>query len=181
MAPGIIMEETDKKNVKTYEVGGAGTPEQSLVSFLLENGLKISCAESCTGGMLSSRLINVPGISEVYKEGFITYSNEAKQNLLGVKPETIDKYGAVSAETAAEMAKGLADVTKADVCISVTGNAGPDASEGKPVGLVFIGCCIKGKVSVTEERFSGSRNRIRESATETALEYVKNNLMGTES
>ena len=104
-------------------------------------------------------------------------SNKSKKKLLGVRKSVIDKYGVISAETARDMAKGLAGITKADVCVSVTGNAGPDASEDKPVGLVYIACCIKGKVSVTEARFSGNRNKIRESATAAALSFMRNNVL----
>ncbi|MBR1860288.1 MAG: nicotinamide-nucleotide amidohydrolase family protein [Lachnospiraceae bacterium] len=153
------------------------TLEKSVVDLLLANNLTVSCAESCTGGMVSARLINVPGVSEVYKSGYITYSNKSKRKILGVRRSTIDKYGVISAETAMDMAKGLAGITKADICLSVTGNAGPDAAEGKPVGLVFIGCCIKGKVKVTEARFIGERNEIREAATAAALSFLRHNML----
>lgn len=151
--------------------------EQSVVELLLANDLTVSCAESCTGGMLSARLINVPGVSEVYKSGYITYSNKAKRKVLGVKKPSLAKYGAVSAQAAEEMVKGLRLVTNADVCVSVTGNAGPAAVEDKAVGLVYIACNIKGKVSVTEARFSGSRNKIRESAVAAALSFMRNGIL----
>ncbi len=173
----IIQELKDRFGNYIYTTDESETLEQSVVDLLLANKLTVSCAESCTGGMLSSRLINVPGVSDVYKSGFVTYSNKSKRKLLGVRKSVIDKYGAISAEAARDMAKGLAGVTKADVCVSVTGNAGPDASEDKPVGLVYIGCCIKGRVSVTEARFSGNRNKIRESATAAALSFVRNNVL----
>lgn len=153
------------------------TLEQAVVDLLLANNLTVSCAESCTGGMLSARLINVPGVSEVYKYGYITYSNKSKRKILGVRRSVIDKYGVISAETAKDMAKGLAAITKADICVSVTGNAGPDAAEDKPVGLVYIGCCIKGKVAVTEAHFTGERNEIREAATAAALAFMRNNML----
>ncbi len=160
-----------------YTTDESVTLEQAVVDLLLANNLTVSCAESCTGGMLSARLINVPGVSEVYKSGYITYSNKAKRKILGVRRSVIDKYGVISAETARDMAKGLAAITKADICVSVTGNAGPDAAENKPVGLVFIGCCIKGKTSVIEARFSGERNEIREAATAAALSFMRNNML----
>ena len=153
------------------------TLEQAVVDLLLANNLTVSCAESCTGGMLSARLINVPGVSEVYKYGYITYSNKSKRKILGVRRSVIDKYGVISAETAKDMAKGLAAITKADICVSVTGNAGPDAAEDKPVGLVYIGCCIKGKVAVTEVHLTGERNEIREAATAAALAFMRNNML----
>lgn len=173
----VIQDLKDRFGNYIYTTDENETLEQAVVGLLIANKLTVSCAESCTGGMLSARLINVPGISESYKTGFVTYSNKSKRKLLGVRKQIIDKYGAVSAETAADMAKGLASATKADVCVSITGNAGPDASEDKPVGLVFIGCCIKGKVSVTEARFSGNRSKIRESATAAALSFMRNNVL----
>ncbi len=160
-----------------YSTEESVTLEQAVVDLLLANNLTVSCAESCTGGMLSARLINVPGVSEVYKYGYITYSNKSKRKILGVRRSVIDKYGVISAETAKDMAKGLAAITKADICVSVTGNAGPDASEDKPVGLVYIGCCIKGKVAVTEAHFTGERNEIREAATAAALAFMRNNML----
>ncbi|MCR4616920.1 MAG: nicotinamide-nucleotide amidohydrolase family protein [Lachnospiraceae bacterium] len=160
-----------------YTTDESVTLEQAVVDLLLANELTVSCAESCTGGMLSARLINVPGVSEVYKSGYITYSNKSKRKILGVRRSTIDKYGVISAETAKDMAKGLAAVTKADICVSVTGNAGPDAVEGKPVGLVYIGCCIKGKVAVTEAHFTGERNEIRLAATAAGLAYMRTNML----
>jgi nicotinamide-nucleotide amidase len=153
------------------------TLEQAVVDLLVANGLTVSCAESCTGGMLSARLINVPGVSEVYKSGYITYSNKSKRKILGVRRSVIDKYGVISAETAKDMAKGLAAITKADICVSVTGNAGPDAAENKEVGLVYIGCCIKGKTAVTEAHFTGERNEIRQAATAAALSFLRNNML----
>lgn len=150
------------------------TLEKAVVDLLLANDLTVSCAESCTGGMLSARLINVPGVSDSYKMGFVTYSNKAKRKILGLKRSVIDKYGAVSPQTAEEMVKGLATITKADVCVSVTGNAGPDPVENKPVGLVYIACNIKGKVVVSEAHFSGNRNRIRESCVTAALSLMRN-------
>lgn len=146
------------------------TLEKSVVDLLLANKLTVTCAESCSGGLLSARLINVSGVSDVYKTGFITYSNKAKRRLLGVKRSTLEKYGAVSAKTAEEMARGAQNVTRADVSVSVTGIAGPDGgSEEKPVGTVFIACSIKGNVVVREYHFTGNRAGIRESTVSAAL------------
>ena len=148
--------------------------EKSVADLLLANGLTVTCAESCTGGLLSARLINVPGISDVYKAGVITYSNKAKRRMLGVKKHTLQKHGAVSEKTAEEMAKGAAAVNKADVAVAVTGIAGPDGgSAEKPVGLVYIACCVKGKVTVKKCQFSGNRNKIRESAVSSALTLMR--------
>lgn len=150
------------------------TLEKSVVDLLVANDLTVSCAESCTGGMLSARLINVPGVSEVYKSGFITYSNKSKRNLLGVKKSTIEKHGAVSSHTAKEMAKGLATVTKADVAVAITGIAGPDGgTKEKPVGLVYIACNVKGNVTVQECHFKGNRTKIREASVSAALKLMR--------
>ncbi|MBO4982011.1 MAG: competence/damage-inducible protein A [Lachnospiraceae bacterium] len=150
------------------------TLEKAVVELLLANKLTVACAESCTGGMLSARLINVPGVSEVYKTGFVTYANKAKRKALGVKKGTLQKYGAVSSQTAEEMAKGAAFVTKADVTVAITGIAGPDGgTEEKPVGLVYIACNVKGKVTVKEFRFRGNRTKVREGAVSSALALMR--------
>ena len=143
--------------------------------MLVANELTVTCAESCTGGMLSAGLINVPGVSEVYKSGYVTYSNKAKRKLLGVKKSTLEKYGAVSPQTAEEMAKGLAFVSKGDVAVGITGLAGPDGgTEKKPVGLVYIACSVKGEVTVREYHFSGNRQTIREATVSAALTLMRN-------
>jgi len=150
------------------------TLEKAVVDLLLANQLTVTCAESCTGGMLSARLINVPGISELYKSGYITYSNKAKRNLLGVKKSTLQKHGAVSHQTAKEMAKGVAMASKADVAVAITGIAGPDGgTKEKPVGLVYIACSIKGNVTVQEYHFKGNRMKIREAAVSAALKLMR--------
>ncbi|MCM1025273.1 MAG: competence/damage-inducible protein A [Roseburia sp.] len=150
------------------------TLERAVVELLQANKLTITCGESCTGGLLSARLINVPGVSDTYKTGVITYSNKAKRRLLGVKKSTLQKYGAVSEQTATEMAKGLVVMTKADVAVAVTGLAGPDGgTEEKPVGLVYIACNVKGKITVKKYRFSGNRNTVRESAVSAALALLR--------
>ena len=147
--------------------------EETIVDILLEKNLTITTAESCTGGAVAASLINVAGISEVYKEGFITYSNEAKQKRLGVRVRTLNDFGAVSRETAFEMAKGVCEVAKADVGVAVTGIAGPSGgTEEKPVGLVYIGCCVNRVTKVTENHFEGSRSEIREQSVQAALEVL---------
>ena len=153
-----------------YSADEGVTLEKALADLLSSAGLTISCAESCTGGMLSATLINVPGISELYKAGFVTYSNKAKRKLLNVKKGTLQKYGAVSSQTAEEMVKGLIAETKTDVGLAVTGIAGPDGgTKEKPVGLVYVSCNVKGKVTVKECHFQGTREKIRRSSVTTAL------------
>lgn len=133
--------------------------EKKVVELLKKLDMNISTAESCTGGMLASKLIDVPGISEVFYEGVVSYSNEAKINRLGVRKEILDKYGAVSEEVAKEMVMGLTT----DVALSTTGIAGPDGgSEEKPVGLVYMGIRIKDKIYVEKRVFRGDRNKVRE-------------------
>jgi len=150
------------------------TLEKSVVDLLAANDLTVTCAESCTGGLLSARLVNVPGVSELYKVGMITYSNKAKRRFLGVKKSTLQKYGAVSEKTAGEMAKGAALLMKADVAVAVTGIAGPDGgTEEKPVGLVYIACFVKGETVVKKYQFSGNRAKVRESAVSAALVLLR--------
>lgn len=150
------------------------TLEKAVEDLLLANKLTLTCAESCTGGLLSARLVNVPGASEVFKGGLVTYSNKAKRKLLNVKKSTLQKYGAVSAKTAEEMAKGAAFISKCDVTVSTTGIAGPDGgTKEKPVGLVYIACNVKGKVTVKEYHFSGSRAKVRESTVSAALTLMR--------
>lgn len=170
----VVKELKSRFGYDIYSTEEETTLEKAVVDLLLANELTVSCAESCTGGMLSARLINVQGVSEVFKSGFVTYSNKAKRKALGVKKGTLQKYGAVSAQTAEEMAKGVAFVSKADVAVSVTGIAGPDGgSEEKPVGLVYIGCNVKGTVTVKEFHFKGNRAKIREAATSAALMLMR--------
>lgn len=150
------------------------TIEEKIVKTLLDKNLIITTAESCTGGMVASRLIDIPGISAVYKEGYITYSNEAKQKILGVRVRTLNEYGAVSNATAFEMAKGVCQKTGADVGVSVTGVAGPNTDvTDKPIGLVYVGCCVNRITKVIEKHFSGKRSEIREQATTAALELLE--------
>ena len=133
--------------------------EKKVVELLQKLNLSISTAESCTGGMLASKLIDVPGVSDIFYEGIVSYSNEAKQKRLNVKAETLEKYGAVSEEVAKEMVLGL----HTDVVLSTTGIAGPGGgSDEKPVGLVYMGIRIKDKIYVEKRVFRGDRNKIRE-------------------
>lgn len=154
------------------------TLEAVILDILKERGLKLATVESCTGGLLSARLIDVPGASAVFTHGFITYSNEAKQQLVEVPDEILKQYGAVSPQTAKAMAEGAAKVSGAEAALSVTGIAGPDGgSEEKPVGLVYIGCCINGNTRVREYRFKGNRTKIRSYSVVNALIFLRELLL----
>ena len=173
-------DDSGKKLVKNrfglniYATDKDTTLAQSVVDLLKTNNLYLSTCESCTGGMVASSIIDIPGASDVYKEGFVTYSNKAKRTRLNVKKSTLVKYGAVSEQTAKEMAKGCAQTSKADVTVSTTGIAGPDGgSEDKPVGLVYIGCSVCGKTRVEKYNFEGDRTRIRCAATAAALALLR--------
>ena len=145
-------------------------PESRLVKLLLEKDLQITCAESCTGGMIASLLVTVPGVSEILMESYVTYSNEAKHRLLGVEQEALSEYGAVSQQVAFQMAEGAARAAGADAAIAVTGIAGPGGGTAqKPVGLVYIGTYLCGNIRVTENHFLGERYEIRKQAAEAAL------------
>ncbi len=149
------------------------SPEEQVVAALKEKAYTITTAESCTAGMIASQLVNVPGISEVYKQGYITYSNEAKIKLLQVDADVLAKYGAVSSQVAEQMARGAAKQAEAEVAIACTGIAGPDGgSDEKPVGLVYIGCYAEGKVSVSKNIFKGTRQEVRKQSTQRALELI---------
>lgn len=147
--------------------------ETVVAEQLLQKQLTLAVAESCTGGMIASNLVEYPGISAALVEGCVTYSNEAKMHRLGVKAETLEKYGAVSEETAKEMAEGIARTSGADIGVATTGVAGPESSEGKPVGLVYIAIAYKGKTEVYTCHFVGKRNKIRERAAYTALNRLR--------
>ncbi|MCR5716249.1 MAG: CinA family protein [Lachnospiraceae bacterium] len=147
--------------------------EEKIVAKLRAEHLSIACAESCTGGMVASRLINVAGASEVLEMSFVTYSDRAKHRLLGVSDETLKTYSAVSMQTAGEMAQGMAKAAQSDVAVSVTGLAGPDGgTEELPVGTVFIGVFYRGETTVKKFVFQGDRMQVREQAAQKALESV---------
>lgn len=145
-------------------------PIKKLIKELTKKELTISLAESCTAGMACSFIGDIPGVSAVLKESFITYSNEAKQKYLGVSTEILDKHGAVSKECAEAMVHGLYEQTKSDVCLSITGLAGPDGgSAEKPVGLVHFGIYYNGETYLYERQFQGDRNEIRTQAAQSIL------------
>lgn len=143
------------------------------VNTLCEKKMTIATAESCTGGLVSAKITSVSGSSEVISFSMVTYSNEVKIKKLGVKKETVDAFGAVSEQTAKEMAERIKILAESDVGVGVTGVAGPSMSEGKPVGLVFVGVAFKDKTIVEKLELNNlTRDEIREQASERALEIV---------
>ena len=145
---------------------------QALLILCRSKGLKIATAESCTGGLLAAALTEVPGSSDVFERGFVTYSNEAKQMLLGVSPQTIESHGAVSRECAQAMAAGALSRAPVDLAVSVTGIAGPGGEVvGKPVGLVHFGAASRGGQRLDETRKYGDigRSQVRHASVAQAL------------
>lgn len=150
--------------------------EKQTVELLKSKKLKLATAESCTGGLISKRITDVSGSSEVFEGGVVCYSNRFKENVLGVSPETLKKYGAVSRETAREMVKGVLSLTKADIAVAVTGIAGPSSDDtNKPVGLVYI-AVSDGKSAIVKKllnNFTGDvREQNRNISADTALEMI---------
>lgn len=150
--------------------------EKQTVELLKSKKLKLATAESCTGGLISKRITDVSGSSEVFEGGVVCYSNRFKENVLGVSPETLKKYGAVSRETAREMVKGVLSLTKADIAVAVTGIAGPSSDDtNKPVGLVYI-AVSDGKSTIVKKllnNFTGDvREQNRNISADTALEMI---------
>ena len=144
-----------------------------LFEFLKLNNLSISTAESCTGGMIAAAITNVSGASAFFGTGVVTYSNEAKMKLIGVNKETLEKYGAVSEQTAAEMAEGVLKLGESDVSVAVTGIAGPTGGTAeKPVGLVYIGVSGKYGTFVYKNIFNGNRDEVRKQTVNTAFKLV---------
>lgn len=173
-----IKAEIKKRFGIKYYAEGEVTIEQVVCSLLLDRNLKIATAESCTGGMIASRLVSCAGISEAFLEGAVTYSNDAKVRTLKVKQDTLDKFGAVSEETADEMARGIANRAGADISVVTTGIAGPGGgTDKKPVGLVYIGVYYKGEVDVHRYVFNGNRANVRLRATITALDLVRRKIL----
>ena len=160
----------DKKDLNKM---APSAPEQKVVAALKERGLTMTTVESCTGGMIAAAVTSVAGSSSVFHQGYVTYCDAAKHEMVGVRKKTLRKYTAVSRQTAKEMAAGGARAAKADCCISVTGYAGPPSGEpGEEVGLVYIGCAFRGKVKVKECHFSGTRGEVREQAKQKALKML---------
>ncbi len=152
------------------EMNGAN---EKLVALLIERGLKISSAESCTGGMLAALITDVSGSSEIFEESIVTYSNEAKMRELGVRKSTLERVGAVSRETAYQMARGICRHTGADIGVGITGIAGPGGgTPEKPVGTVYVGLNICGDISVYHLRVIGGRGQVREETCRFVFEKL---------
>lgn len=154
------------------------TLAEAVMKQIIERGLKISTAESCTGGMVAAGLIDYPGASQAFIDGVVSYSNESKVRLLGVKQQTLESVGAVSEETAREMAEGIARVSDTDIGLATTGIAGPDGgTTDKPVGLVYIAVSIKGKTTVKKLMLKGTRQKIRSRAVTEILDLLRKTLI----
>lgn len=151
--------------------------EEVTLALLAERGGKIAVAESCTGGLLGARMSRCPGVSSVFLGGVISYSPEVKHSLLGVSRELLERFGAVSAECAEAMATGVARLLGATHALSVTGVAGPEPSEGKSIGLVFVAYSGPDGAKAEEHRFGGSREAIRQRATQAALVLLRRRLL----
>ena len=150
---------------------------QNLASNLATQNLKVTCAESCTGGLLAANLTRLPGSSAWFDMGFVTYSNEAKQQMLNVNPSTLAHYGAVSEEVVREMALGALISSKADYALSISGIAGPaGGSEEKPVGLVWFGLASKKRIWAESKIFNGDRDQIRAQAVQHAVQLLLSKL-----
>ncbi len=147
--------------------------EQKLVEMLKQKNMHICCAESCTGGMLSSTIVGVVGASDVLDMGFVTYANEAKIKLLSVRQVDIDKYGVVSEVVAGDMARGVCEVSGAEVGVGISGIAGPGGSDFKPEGMVCFGFCVNGEVTTCTKQFGAiGRQNVREKSCEFAIDKV---------
>jgi len=154
--------------------GDTHSIEEEIGEALLAGALLLAVAESCTGGMISARLTGVAGSSRYFRGGVVAYSNEVKGALLSVSSETLERFGAVSAETAAEMAQGVRERLGAQVGLSVTGIAGPTGGTGeKPVGTVFIAVCDGTTLSTHRMNFDGERESVRVKSAGKALELLK--------
>ncbi|HAY33270.1 MAG TPA: competence/damage-inducible protein A [Ignavibacteria bacterium] len=168
-----------KEKIGDYIFGYGEEDLESVIGDILrKNNLTLSVAESCTGGRISSRIVSVPGSSEYYIGGVCSYSNELKMSLLGVKKETLERFGAVSSETAVEMAEGIRKLTDSDVSISTTGIAGPDGGTAeKPVGLVWIGLSDKNNSFAMKFLFGDNREINIQRSSQRALEILRRHLL----
>jgi nicotinamide-nucleotide amidase len=154
------------------------TLEESLVDLMKQYNLTFATAESCTGGLLAGRMVNVAGVSDCFKEGFVTYANEAKAKHLGVSEETLKTYGAVSEQCAREMSEGIAKATGAEVAIATTGLAGPSGgTPDKKPGLVYISCTVNGNTTVKKYQLSGNREKVRNTAVVRAITLMRHSIL----
>ena len=155
------------------------TIEVQLYQSLKQHHITLTTAESATGGMIAATLINVPGISEFFTEGYVTYSNDAKVKMIGVDRTIIETYGVVSHEVAENMAVCAAKTAQTNAALSVTGVAGPDGGTITcPVGTVYIGCHLNGKTVVEHHVFSGGRQEVRAQATRRAMQMLLDAING---
>jgi nicotinamide-nucleotide amidase len=151
-----------------------GEPMEKVVGKALESrGYTLSCAESCTGGLISARVVNIPGSSRYFAGGLVVYSNELKMKLLGVSEKTLERFGAVSEETCSEMLRGLRRKIGTDCGIAVTGIAGPGGSGKKPEGLTYIGVYVRERETIEERILEGSRNEKRFLSSQIALNMLR--------
>jgi len=156
------------------------TLENIIGNLLIKRRKTLAVTESCTGGLLSHRITNIPGSSVYFRAGIVAYSNSEKISILNVDPETIEKYGAVSGETVLEMARGLQVISKADYVLAVSGIAGPGGGTAeKPVGLVYFGLATPTERLVEKMKFTGSRIEIKGKSVNYALDMLRRQLMGT--
>ncbi len=152
--------------------------EQEVGNLLRQKGLTLGIVESATGGLISHLITNVPGSSDYYKGSVTAYSNEVKIKVVGVKEDTINKYGAVSYQVAEEMAQGGRKILAADICLADTGITGPSgATPGKPVGLFYIGLSHQAGTYSQKHNFQGNREQNKRRAAEAALAWLKEHLM----
>ena len=156
--------------------------EKSVVEKLIAKSQTIAIAESCTGGFLGHHITSIPGASKVFLGGFLTYSNKVKEEMLGVRSETLEKYGAVSKEVSIEMAEGARLKSKADHAISITGIAGPEGgTEDKPVGTVWLGLSSIGRQAIAIKKFNPyDRGTFKQATVNQALELIRRRLVKKE-
>lgn len=163
-----------EKNIFTYSKASL---IETVANYLIDNNITISSAESCTGGLISTNLTNIPGISKVFYLGLVTYANEAKEKVLGVKKETLEKFGAVSEETCTEMCQNVRKILNTDIGVATTGIAGPGGgTKEKPVGLVYTGIAFKDKTVIVKNYFSGTREDIRIRTVNKVFQMIREEL-----
>ncbi len=172
-----LLKPTIKKIEERLNEYIIGYGEKSIIDYtieaLMDEELSLSLAESCTGGMIASEFVNFPGASNFFDRSYVTYSNQSKVDMLGVSNNTLDEFGAVSRETCREMVEGVFSKTGSDVCLAVTGIAGPSGgTEAKPVGLVYIGVKIKDQIKIKEYNFTGDRFAIRKRSLLNGLSMI---------
>ena len=176
-----VAQEIYKRFGKNVYGEGDNNIQAVVCEKLLKEGITVACAESCTGGMVAAAFTDFAGISEVFIEGAVTYCNDAKMRRLGVKKETLDKYGAVSEQTACEMAEGIAKTSGAQRGVSTTGIAGPGGgTPEKPVGLVYVGFYRNGKAKAIKLNYPGLRETVRTRTVDAVFNVIRNELEGLE-